>query len=56
MDIPDPGIELGSPALRVDSLPTELTGKPICIILLFYLLGIRSYEKFSNLSQTTSKV
>ena len=26
--IPDPGIEPGSPALRVDSLPAELQGKP----------------------------
>ena len=25
-DLPDPGIELGSPALQVDSLPTELSG------------------------------
>ena len=24
MDLPDPGIELGSPALQGDSLPTEL--------------------------------
>ena len=23
-DLPDPGIEAGSPALQVDSLPTEL--------------------------------
>ena len=29
MDLPDPGIELGSPTLQVDSLPTELSGKPI---------------------------
>ena len=28
-DLPDPGIELGSPALQVDSLPTELSGKPV---------------------------
>ena len=28
MDLPDPGIESGSPALQVDSLPTELSGKP----------------------------
>ena len=28
MDLPDPGIELGSPALQVDSLPTELPGNP----------------------------
>ena len=27
-DLPDPGIELGSPALQVDSLPAELPGKP----------------------------
>ena len=26
---PDPGIELGSPALQADSLPTELSGKPV---------------------------
>ena len=28
-DRPDPGKEPGSPALQVDSLPTELLGKPI---------------------------
>ena len=27
-DLPDPGIELGSPELYVDSLPAELPGKP----------------------------
>ena len=27
-DLPDPGIEPGSPAVSVDSLPTELSGKP----------------------------
>ena len=27
-DVPHPGIELGSPALQADSLPTELSGKP----------------------------
>ena len=27
-DLPNPGIELGSPALQPDSLPTELSGKP----------------------------
>ena len=26
--LPDPGIELGSPALQDDSLPTELSGNP----------------------------
>ena len=28
VDLPDPGIKLGSPALRVDSLPPEPLGKP----------------------------
>ena len=28
-DVPDPGIELGSPALQAYSLPTELSGKPV---------------------------
>ena len=27
-DLPDPGIEPGSPVLQVGSLPTELSGKP----------------------------
>ena len=28
VDLLDPGIEPGSPALQVDSLPVELPGKP----------------------------
>jgi len=28
VDLPNPGIELGSPVLQADSLPTELSGKP----------------------------
>ena len=28
VDLSDPGIEPGSPALQADSLPTELSGKP----------------------------
>ena len=28
VDLPDPGIEPGSPALQADSLPIELRGKP----------------------------
>ena len=27
-DLPNPGIEPGSPAMQADSLPTELQGKP----------------------------
>ena len=32
MDLPYPGIEQGSPALQVDSLPAELPGKPIRLL------------------------
>ena len=28
-DLPNPGIESGSPGLQVDSLPTELGGNPL---------------------------
>ena len=35
-DLPDPGIEPGSPALQADSLPAELPGKPISVIVLHY--------------------
>ena len=31
-DLPNSGIKPGSPALQVDSLPTELSGKPIFIV------------------------
>ena len=30
MDLPDPGIEPGSPTMQANSLPIELSGKPIC--------------------------
>ena len=30
-DLPNPGIEPGSPALQVNSLPTELSGKPLIL-------------------------
>ena len=29
VDLPDPGVQPGSPALQVDSLPIELSGKPL---------------------------
>ena len=31
VNLPNPGIELGYPALQADSLPTELPGKPISV-------------------------
>ena len=33
VDLPHPGIKWGSPALQADSLPTELSGKPIMYII-----------------------
>ena len=38
VDLPDPGIELVSPALQVDSLPTELSGKhiPPCVEMILW--------------------
>ena len=40
-DLPDPGIEPGTPALQADSLLSELRGKPIVLKLkvqLYFLL------------------
>ena len=34
-DVANPGIELGSPALQVDSLPTELSEKPLFRVYIF---------------------
>ena len=41
VDLPDPGIKRGSPALQVDSLPAELLGKPL------EKLGI-GYSKYTD--------
>ena len=36
-DLPHPGIEPGSPALQVDSLPSEPPGKPcVCVCVCVY--------------------
>ena len=35
MDLPDPGIKLGSPAWQADSLPAELPGKPFNLFILY---------------------
>ena len=34
-DLPDPGIEPGSPALQADTLPAEPPGKPILYLFTF---------------------
>ena len=44
-DFPNPGFKSGSPALQVDSLPAELTGKPLLTI------PIPSYDVDMNLSK-----
>ena len=42
-DLPDPGIELGSPALQVDSLAAELPGKPqTCIYVPGYTMDAQN--------------
>ena len=44
VDLPDPGIEPGSPVLQADSLPTELRGKLIfrnlCTIISFIIIQV----------------
>ena len=35
-DLPDLGIELASPALQADSLPSELPVKPILMLLVLF--------------------
>ena len=37
-DLPDPGIELRSPALQVDTLPTMLSGKPALYVSTYKVL------------------
>ena len=50
-DLPDPGIELGSPALQADSLPSEPSGKPNLIWMPFI-----SFSCFIVLSRTSSDI
>ena len=49
-DLPNPGLEPGSPALQADSLPTELLGKPN--------LGVqqRDSESLGNLTLEASGI
>ena len=43
VDLPNPGIKLGSPTLQADSLPTELSGKPY--------IGMASIHHFIQMPQ-----
>ena len=47
-DLPNPGIEPGSPALQADSLPTEPPGKPLEGVI-FNPKTIFSVEEFEAL-------
>ena len=48
-NLPNPGIEPGSPALQADSLPTELSGKPAtCRQLQIFLKHARVLSHFSH--------
>ena len=49
VDLPDPGIEAGSPALQVDSLPTELSGKSVGTAGMFILSWL-AQQPYHNLS------
>ena len=42
-DIPDPGIEAGSPALQSDTLPSEPPGKPIDILTIIHINLLSKY-------------
>ena len=66
VDLPNPGIEPGSPALQVGSLPTELSGKPFHLIVQtyidFHLIGLSENfvmflkcPKFSHLNSVRSR-
>ena len=48
-DLSNPGIELGSPALQVDSLPTELSGKPENTLVISYLYIFNKFDGYSVL-------
>ena len=45
-DLPDPGLELVSPALKVDSLPADSLG---IVSLLFYKFGVQYFHCYSFL-------
>ena len=44
--LPDPEIELGTPALQVDSLPTELSGKPTSTYVMYQISMCFWFEAF----------
>ena len=57
-DLPDPGIELRSPSLQVDSLLTELQGKPYYYLGYYYYLRMGKYSlnKEKKMQTTEEKI
>ena len=49
-DLPNPGMELGSYALQVDSLPAELSGKPKCVCVCVCVCVIHLFIEYNWLS------
>ena len=47
MDFPHPDIKLGSPALQVDSSPTELLGKPFILSGAIQIKEVYSVQAFT---------
>ena len=43
-DLPNPGIEPGSPALQADSLPTNIQGKPILDKHMYQICGLQIFS------------
>ena len=50
MDLPNPGIKPGSPALQVDSLPAELPGKPEVYITYAGAAQVEQCKRFRDVS------
>ena len=46
-DLPDPGIETGSPALQADSLPSEDQGSPFFKFISKYINSFWCYYSYS---------
>ena len=45
-DLPDPGIEPGSPALQANALPSEPPGKPLLDIYLWQMFSLNAAFHF----------
>ena len=53
-DLPNPGIEPGTPALQADSLPTELSGKPHPPLQKEYVKAVYCHPAYLTYIQSTS--